>query len=257
MGDRRALLAIALALTPRESRGQEPPVDPAPTPAIDATAQIEPEMRRAYRMQANLRVRYLSIPSSVMDLWYFDADDAGANPLARPDLRAYAIGGEWVIDKAPANWIFYAEYIGNATPEGYWDDVESSPADHSDGVWVAPDGFGLVVLGANYGHGIRIREWLDFLVGGGLGLGFVTGELTVWRGGTDPDVADPTCLGTSAAYERHAVCEDDGPARVPGLVPMTDLTASARFRFTDQATVRLDAGFHNALYVGTAAGVVF
>jgi hypothetical protein len=29
----------------------------------------------------------------------------------------------------------------------------------------------MVVLGANYGHQIRIREWLDFLVGGGLGSG--------------------------------------------------------------------------------------
>jgi hypothetical protein len=79
----------------------------------------------------------------------------------------------------------------------------------------------------------------------------------VWRSGTDGGVADPTCLGTSAAYERQAVCEADGPARLPGLAPVMDLTASARFRFTDQAMVRLDAGFHNALYAGTAVGVVF
>ena len=33
--------------------------------------------------------------------------------------------------------------------------------------------------------------------------------------------------------------------------------ASERFHFVDQGTVRLDAGFHNALYLGTAFGVVF
>ena len=266
MGDRRALLAVALVLTPRESWGQEPAVDPAPAPIaepavdpapVDAAPKVEPELRRAYAMQANIRVRYLSVPNSVMDLWFFDSDDAGANPLDRPNLRAYAVGAEWVIDKAPANWIFYGEWVGNATPAGYWDDVESSPADHSDGSWLEPDAFGMVVLGANYGHGIPIREWLDFLFGGGLGLGFVTGEVTVWNGGGNEDVVDATCLRTSAAYERQAVCEDDGPARVPGLVPLVDLTASARFAFTDQATVRLDAGFHNVLYVGTAFGVVF
>ena len=270
MGDRRALLAVALALTPRESRGGEPTVDPAAAPApeatpaleaaptpVDAAAEVVPKQRRAFLMEANLRVRYLSVPKSVMDVWYFDSDDAGANPLARPSIRAYAVGGEWVIDKAPATWIFYAEFVGNAMDEGYWDDVESSPADHSDGVWIDPDNFGMVVLGANYGHGIRIREWLDFLVGGGLGLGFVTGELTVWNGGGDPDIVDATCLKTAAAYERQAVCEDDGPARVPGLSPVVDLTGSARFHLGDQGTVRLDAGFHNALYVGTAMGVVF
>ena len=234
----------------------EPTATPAPATA-DAATRVEPELRRAFAMQANLRLRYLSVPSSVMDVWYFDSDDAGANPLARPKVRAYAVGAEWVIDKAPANWIFYGEWIGNAMGEGYWDDVESSPADHSDGVWIEPDGFGMVVLGANYGHGIRIREWLDFLVGGGLGLGFVTGELTTWSSGGNADIADASCLPASAAYERHAVCEDDGPARVPGLAPILDLTASARFHFVDQGTVRLDAGFHNALYIGTAFGVVF
>jgi hypothetical protein len=266
MGDRRALLAVALALTPRESRGQEPAADPAATPAVEATpaaapveatAQLEPKQRRAYAMEANLRVRYLSVPNSVMDTWYFDSDDVGANPLARPKIRAYAVGGEWVIDKAPAIWIFYGEYVGNAMEPGYWDDVESSPADHSDGVWIQPDNFGMVVLGANYGHQIPIRQWLDFLVGGGLGLGFVTGELTTWLSGGNPDIVDSTCLDTSAAYERQAVCADDGPARVPGLSPVVDLTASARFHFADQGTLRLDAGFHNALYVGTAFGVVF
>jgi hypothetical protein len=264
MGDRRALLAVALALTPRESRGEEPAVDPAAPPAAeaspvaaDATTKVEPKQRRAFTMEANLRVRYLSVPNSVMDVWYFDSDDTGANPLARPSIRAYAVGGEWVVDKAPATWIFYGEWIGNAMDEGYWDDVESDPADHADGVWIDPDGFGMVVLGANYGHQIPIREWLDFLVGGGLGLGFVTGELTVWNGGGDPDIVDATCLERSAAYERQAVCEDDGPARVPGLSPLVDLTASARVHFADQGTVRLDAGFHNALYIGTAMGVVF
>ena len=53
------------------------------------------------------------------------------------------------------------------------------------------------------------------------------------------------------------MCADDGPARVPGFSPVIDLTASARFHFADKGTVRLDAGFHNALYVGTAMGVVF
>ena len=266
MGDRGALLAVALALTPRESRGEEPVVDPAPVaepavdpaPApIDAATKVEPDFKRAYAMEANLRLRYLSVPNSVMDLWFFDSDDAGANPLDRPKVRAYAVGAEWVVDSAPQTWIFYGEWIGLTTQPGYWDDVESSPADHSDGQWIEPNGFGLFVLGANYGHGIRIREWLDFLVGGGLGLGFVTGEITVWRGGGNADLADATCLPTSAAYERQAVCGDDGPGRVPGLVPIADLTASARFHFADQATVRLDAGFHNVLYVGTAAGVVF
>ncbi len=257
MGDHRRSLALAFALVPIGARAEEP-AEPAPVPsALESTTPVERDLRRGYAMQANLRVRYLSIPSSVMDLWYFDADDSGANPLPRPKVRAFAVGAEWVIDKAPDNWIFYGEWIGTAMEAGYWDDVESSPADHSDGVWLEPDGFGIVVLGANYGHAIPVREWLDFLVGGGLGLGFVTGELTVWNAGGNADDVDATCLQTAAAYERHLSCGDDGEARIPGLVPVIDLTASARFRFADQATLRLDAGIHDVFYVGTAVGAVF
>ncbi len=57
MGDRRTLLVIALALTPRESKGAEPAADPAAPPApevsapsAEATTQVEPEQRRAYEV---------------------------------------------------------------------------------------------------------------------------------------------------------------------------------------------------------------
>src|ERR1041384_6763404 len=101
-----------------------------------------------------------------MELWHFDSDEPRPNPLARPKIRAYAVGGEWVIDKAPATWIFYGEWVGNAMDPCSGDDGESPPTAHSDGVWIEPDGFGMVVLGANYGHQIPIRQRLDFLVGG-------------------------------------------------------------------------------------------
>jgi hypothetical protein len=36
-----------------------------------------------------------------------------------------------------------------------------------------------------------------------------------------------------------------------------DLTASLRLRFAEQAALRVDAGFHDMFYVGTAVGPVF
>jgi hypothetical protein len=249
------MLALALLLVATTASAED--AAPSTPLGVASDATSAPELRRTYAMQANLRARYLSVPSSVMDLWYFDADDTGANPLARPKVRAYAIGAEWVIDKAPDNWILYGEWVGSAMAPGYWDDVESSPADHSDGDWIEPEGFGLVVLGANYAHGVRVRPWLDFLIGGGLGLGFVTGELVVWAPGGNADDLDPTCMPTAAAYERRLSCGESGAARVPGLVPVLDLTASLRFRFGDQAALRVDAGFHDMFYIGTAVGPVF
>lgn len=207
-------------------------------------------------MELNFRARYVSVPDSVVDLGYFNENDPGANPLARPKMRGYAVGVEYVLKPHPSNWIFYGEYIGNTMKEGYWDDIEE-PAQHDDGDWIQPNGFGMVVLGANYAHEIEAANWVSFLIGGGLGLGIITGELTQWNGGGDTDNTEPDCLPSSAAYERRYACADDGAKRFPGVLPMVDITAGVRFNFGDSANLRIEGGLHDMLYVGTAFGVSF
>ena len=35
-------------------------------------------LRREYRYEGNFRFRYMGVPSSIMDIWFFDNDDDGA-----------------------------------------------------------------------------------------------------------------------------------------------------------------------------------
>ena len=119
-------------------------------------------------------------------------------------------------------------------------------------------GFGMLAFGANYGHEIYATPWMSFLFGGGLGLGFVLGDLTSWGpGGSQGSGSAATCLTEAPACTRKDFCPDDGPKSLPAVLPVVDVTVSTRFHFGDQANLRIDAGLHNMLYVGTAFGAVF
>lgn len=231
--------------------------EPAPAPATRTTGRTTD---RTMLMEANLRYRYMAVPDSIMDIWFFDSDDEGANDFDRPSVRMYAVGVEYVLKPRPTNWIFYYEYIGSLIEEGYWDDVEE-PADHDDGDWVNPERLGLHVVGANFAHEIEVTPsdrdvWLSMLFGAGLGVGIVVGEMEQWHPGGNEGI-DNDCLRQSPAYERKDACPDDGTKRIPGLLPILDLSGSFRVNFADRANVRMDFGLHDMFYLGAAAGGVF
>lgn len=213
-------------------------------------------------MEINLRSRYLNIPNGIMDTWYFDKGDEGVNyPYERPKIRLYSVGIEYVLKPRPSNWIFYYEYTGSLMGEGYWDDVEE-PAEHDDGDWINPKNFGMHSLGVNYATEIPVTPvtndvWLSLLFGGGLGIGFVTGELEQWHPGSNPDNTELDCLPDAPSYERKDQCAPDGEKRFPTVLPIVDLTGSARVNFADKANVRVDFGVHDMFYVGGAMGGVF
>jgi hypothetical protein len=231
----------------------------APLPPV-ATPTAAVRQPRAMPMEVNLRGRYLTVPDPIIDIWFFDEDDEGANPYERPGVRMYALGVEYVLKPRPANWIFYYEYIGSSIEEGYWDDVEE-PAQHDDGDWIQPDRLGMHALGFNYAHEVDATDptkdvWLSFLFGAGLGFGIMTGEMVQWHPGGNESVEND-CALDDPSYLRKDTCPSDGPKRIPGVLPIVDLTASARINFAEHANLRIDAGIHDMLYVGSAVGVVF
>ena len=80
--------------------------------------------------------------------------DDGSGIPARPSHGAYALGMEYVLDGGSNAGIFYAEYLKPSFDAGYWDDADREP-DYTDGSWIAPKEFGLVVLGADYAAQFR------------------------------------------------------------------------------------------------------
>lgn len=210
-----------------------------------------------------LRVRRGGIPQSIMDIWFFDNDDPGAPTYERPAIATNVFGLEYTLapDPVGSQLIVWVERAWIPMKDGYWDDVES-PEDHTDGDWLAPDKLGLWNFGVNYANEIGITSsaapvWLSASIGAGIGLGIRTGSITVWHPGYHPDTVDPDCGYEDMAPDRVDVCVSDEQIKLPGVVPILDVTVGPKLHITEHAMVRLDLGIHDVLYIGGAAGGTF
>ena len=104
-------------------------------------AQEEPpeseDRTRQFQFETNVRYRSMFLPDEIMDMYFHDEDDPGANPLKRPSISASVFGIELVYTKANSSWILYSEYMYCTMDEGYWEDIETGVTpDHDDGDWV-------------------------------------------------------------------------------------------------------------------------
>lgn len=212
-----------------------------------------------------LRYRRAVIPDGILDLFFFDQTDAGAHPYERPKVKANVVGLEYTLSLRPdggTSFVFWGERMSFPFEAGYWDDAES-PADHDDGDWLAPQkGLGLWNLGVNLAHEIRLSPtsapvWVGLALGAGVGFGVGTGSITMWHPGYHPATVDPTCGPLDIAPERQSRCAPDGDVRLPGLVPVVDLTIGPVVHIAEHAMVRLDFGIHDLLYYGIAGGGTF
>ena len=230
------LSLVTAAELPASILSQSPPT------AERAGETSGPERTRPYLMEVNFRGRYMQVPDSVLDIWYFtDRDDSGTH-VGRPSITAYAAGLEFAVRNDTQMGVFYFDYFGNLTPDGYWDDIESPIQVPYDGDWVHFQNFSVIAVGADYYYDIRIAPWVSFLVGAGLGAGFILGEIQHW----DSNGGKPDPGAQEEVYEQ-----------VPNAVPILDINAGIKFHFNDRANLRIEGGLHNLLYVGGALGVVF
>ncbi len=238
------LSALAIAQTPPAA---PPPATPTPSPA--------PVAERPFHHEFSFRGRGMTLPSSILDIWYFNEDDAGwIDGLERPKTGGYALGFEYCIKGPSANGIFYFDYADATMKEGYWDDVEE-PADHQDGSYIKPSkNFGFVTFGADFGyevHFVRTEDTngafgLSLVPGAGLGVLVITGQLDEWSWDGNPSYIN---------YQNGAPPTDT--VRVPKVLPMLDINFPLRFNFGDRVVMRLETGLHDVVYYGGTLGIMF
>jgi hypothetical protein len=259
------LLIAALISTPAhadapklaDSYGLQTAPPPPADPATGATPVPPGVEERPFHNEFSFRIRGMTVPDSILDIWYFNEDDDGwaLGSQPRPQAQGYSLGFEYCIKGPSANGIFYFDYADSTMKEGYWDDVEE-PADHLDGSYIVPQkNFGLVIIGADFGyevHFIRTEDTkgafgLSLIPGAGLGVAIMTGDLDEW---------EPT--GSDPAYVLH----DQGSpktdeVRIPGVLPMLDINLSLRFNFGDRVVMRWETGLHDIIYYGGSLGIMF
>ena len=118
-----------------------------------------------------------------------------------------------------------------------------------------------VLLGGYYA---AIACGLSFMFGAGIGVAIKTGNLTEWEPGepdgtANADNADQACGPDSPAYERalELGCANDGPVRIPPVLPILDVNLGVRFNINDHAGIRLEGGVHDLPYAGASVGITF
>ncbi|MCB9743022.1 MAG: hypothetical protein H6741_02775 [Alphaproteobacteria bacterium] len=248
------LLAAAWAQEPNVGTNVLPLLqDPAATTPTEAPSGLssptEPEKARDYLMEVNLRGRYLALPDSILDIWYYNGDDDGGNHLPRPKARGYSAGIEYVVRNDTQAGVFYFDYMGNLMEGGYWDDAEPNGEEpnYLDGEYIVPNRFALLAGGANYYYTLNATPWLGFVFGAGLGVTYIMGDLDSWTA----DDGEPAYV----RFERGD--PPDTIVRVPGVLPILDINAGVKFNINNRASIRLEGGFHDLFYGGAAMGVTF
>lgn len=210
-----------------------------------------------WKFELNVRGRYMGVPAGVMDGWFHSAKDAEWPVVGsdRPKVQGAAYGAEFVFSRDNSMGLFYVEFAQSFMKEGYWDDREDGTASYIDGSWLRPTPlFGAVIVGMNGAYDaelVRLTQTdgkfgLAFEVGGGLGLATIIGHMDEWK--QDQTTGEP-------AYSLEA---NGMPSTVKNLRspvwPTVDVNLGFKLNFADHAVLRLEAGIHDAFYVGAALG---
>ncbi len=211
---------------------------------------------------------------------------------ASTSLNSVALGGEFIRRKgnfdlvASVNLGFYSPSDGNYLGNGKKPEIDTD--------YVQFRGLNLLSFEAAFVGHQEILPWLSMVYGAGLGLGIVLGniyrisnyennchgdnvsdlgtcnplnptsanyanELAQWKDNPDGWIADrsQTCKlaadGKDTPREPCLYREDD----VWPVVPMVHLLIGLDFKISEQFSVRVDGGFHNAFYFGTAGHYFF
>lgn len=210
-----------------------------------------------WKFELSARARYMGVPAGVMDGWFHSAKDPEWPVVGsdRPKIQGAAYGAEFVFSRDNSMGLFYVEFAQSFMKEGYWDDREDGTASFIDGSWLRPTPlFGAVIVGMNGAYDaelVRLTQTdgkfgLAFEVGGGLGLATLIGHLEEWK--QDPSTGEP-------AYQLVA---NGMPSTIKNLRspvwPTLDVNLGFKLNFADHAILRLEAGIHDAFYVGGALG---
>lgn len=212
----------------------------------DLYTDKDKEMTEAAPAQlgVGLRVRYVMMPKSIIELFVDSASSGVGHP---------GFGLEVVRRKANFDIVLGVEYENISPDDGLFlekGDTPGVPGENPD--FVEFDGFGLLGLDVAFVWHKEIVPKVDFRYGAGIGIAAVLGDVIQTdtacsvQGDIDSCVEDPT------APQQHEKSED-----VPPVVPLVNVLLGARFEVAPNLTVNAEAGFRDLFYMGLGTTYLF
>lgn len=274
----RSLFAVAaLILVTANARAQGEPAPPGgiadepsgkPAKPLDASAPTEMGTH-----QLGVRARYIFVTKAMLSP-YLNADTG-------TQMNSYSVGLEYVYRKpgksydivTSLDFSWLAVDDGNYLGSGHDPSLDTHYTQFRNLSFVSAD---VSIIGWH-----KFLPWLELRYGGGLGIGYVPGEVLITNNGPqctaanakDPSQCFPVNIGpingkptagqeaTLQGSANGATDTNTTPHRHPGSVPpvmgVVNLLVGLRFYPTPHMAVSWEIGFRDAMFTGLSAHYLF
>jgi opacity protein-like surface antigen len=208
-----------------------------------------------------LRTRAVTIPGFVMGLWFDEHARHWSN-----GQRNLSYGGEFVWRKGKEyEFSVGLDYADLTMPEAFWREKDKG-ARASEWTTIDLKVFSMVFSAYWFWD---VTQWFAPFVGGGIGPGFIMGDITKAKprrdtacysqldqmSGSLPDVlASPACFNASGEVDPNAFEPPVVENRVPPVVPILNATVGTRFNLGRHGVLKLETGFYTYFYAGMSIG---
>jgi len=212
-----------------------PPGAESPPASGLAEESDEPGAPAAASWSATAHGRFITLPSAVLDSIYVD----------HPSFQSVSVGAAVEYgDPRSASWVFELDWTRIGFAGANWREVGVPPG----AATYAEVGLHLLSVDASYRWAFRLAGPVDAVVGLGLGLGGLLGDIQTAE--VLPNCVEP--IDQCPHWREASHTTVDLPTRV---VPIVHVAVGAQAALGDDGLVRLMVGFRNALYVGLTAGL--
>lgn len=204
------------------------------------------------------RARAITVPGFLLDLFL---DQHGSHWSDGHKNMSY--GGEFVWRRGDDFELGFAvDYADLSMPGDFFLEKDGDPQKAD---WAIVDLQLLSVVFSAYWFW-NIQPWFAPYVGGGIGPGFIMGNITYYQPdrshlcysdlGQNLSTAPPSCFLPDGEPDPEAINFDqpDIEDRVPPLIPVLNITAGARFTIANHMVLKLEAGFYDYFFAGAAIG---
>lgn len=234
-----------------------------PSVAVAQHGDVSDEVRFEEELNPNefmftLHTRTVTIPNFVLGLFF---DEHASN--WSDGQQNFSYGGEFVWRRGNDFELGVAlDYADLSMPEAFWkEEGESSTAAD----WTEIDIQVFSVVFSAYWFW-DVQPWLTPFLGGGIGPGFVMGEVGRYEPETNSECERG--LGGGDSFASPSCFEDGEPADdqfgdreieddIPSVVPMVNLTAGVRFNIAQYGVLKLETGIYPYAFAGVGFGAQF